>query len=104
MAIANGTNCVECEIEQARPYSHFCSPACSQSWMKTHKGPINCMACSLAFDTVREARKEKWKDIDEDPEGISWNWVGYCPECWKEYNAHPKKRVARQGELFGAKK
>jgi hypothetical protein len=38
------------------------------------------MAC--APPTPAAARADGWKAIDVDREGLSWNYIGWCPECW----------------------
>lgn len=52
----------------------------------THKFSLVCYSCSAGEDvkTIEEARSAGWKDIVEDFEGLSWNYVGICPDCLKE--------------------
>jgi hypothetical protein len=47
--------------------------------------PYESIVCGLcgndAPDSIREAIREGWRAIVADPKGLSWNFVGVCPEC-----------------------
>ena len=85
MAIMSGMNCMNCKrkgiTKPARDLSHFCTEKCGEEFCRFNKGPIQCEFCSAECDTVAKARKEKWRRIQMDPEGISCNYSGVCPEC-----------------------
>ena len=84
MAIMPGMPCIACEKKPARDDSHYCSKACSDAFVAMD-GPIQCAWCSAEFDTTAKAKRAKWKDIQPDPEGISYNWSGVCPKCQPLY-------------------
>lgn len=53
--------------------------------MTTPTGPVVCAWCDDTCDTIAEARRRKWTGILDDADGLSWNAVGTCPVCRKEY-------------------
>jgi hypothetical protein len=42
-----------------------------------------CIECDAGvhIETPEQALAEGWIDIEEDFGGLSWNYVGVCPEC-----------------------
>ena len=42
---------------------------------------VTCYECDAACDSLAEAQAEGWKDLEEDRDGRSWNFLGMCPEC-----------------------
>ena len=95
MAIATGMKCLNCDKRKARDDSHYCSKKCSTAFVEAKQGPVDCVGgrwnyCDASCDDVREAKRLGWRDIEPSPEGISYNFTGYCPECVRDV----------QGELF----
>ncbi len=47
---------------------------------------LTCRYCDHgdAVGTRMQADAEGWKDIDFDPSGPFWNYLGDCPTCIKE--------------------
>lgn len=89
MAIESGMDCMQCEKVTARRDSHFCSEACRDDFMTAVDGPVACdgsryTACWAQCDTMTEAKAAGWKNIEEAPEGVTWNYSGLCPKCQKE--------------------
>jgi hypothetical protein len=35
--------------------------------------------------TPADAIAAGWHAIDVDREGLSWNYLGWCPECWEGF-------------------
>lgn len=85
MAIIFGMLCLNCEKATARLESHYCSQKCSDAFLAKKDGPVDCAYCSASCDTVAEAKRRRWKEIQPDPEGILANYTGVCPPCWKEH-------------------
>lgn len=79
MAISYGMLCIVCEKKLARRDSHYCSQKCQTKNLK-RKGPVQCMECMAETDTVAEAKAAGWVNVTEDPEGISYNYSGWCPD------------------------
>ena len=79
-----GSKCMNCETFDARPYSHYCSDKCGEKFCKRMQGPVQCNECFAESDSVKEARKEGWKKVSADPEGIIYNFSGICPDCWRD--------------------
>ena len=96
MAIASGVYCINCNKVLARPMSHYCSEECSERFVKRKRGPVDCARCGMAVDSVAEAKKAKWTEIEEDAEGFSWNYTGVCPDCQRP--AEVKQQELFQGE------
>lgn len=42
-----------------------------------------CLLCDdgLQYDCELEAIAAGWREIEADPEGLSWTYLGVCPEC-----------------------
>lgn len=46
---------------------------------------LSCWNCGATDDTTPEdAIGNGWSAITEDEDGLSWNYVGTCPECDEE--------------------
>ncbi len=43
-----------------------------------------CYHCDAMFDSLAEALRQGWRDLTQDPTGLSWNYLGYCPDCQSE--------------------
>lgn len=86
MAIYVGLECLNCVVNTARPDSHFCSAECKAAFMAECNGPVRCRGgaetiCFAETDAVAAAEAAGWTEIEEDPEGVSWNYDGFCPDC-----------------------
>ncbi len=44
---------------------------------------LMCYVCDAGteIDTLEKAGKAGWRGIAYDPDGLSWNFIGHCPEC-----------------------
>ena len=68
----------------SHPESHFCSPECRDEWAKTMAFVLECSGCYGAgenYTSKEQAVADGWTDIEDDPEGWTWNQIGLCPEC-----------------------
>lgn len=84
MATIAGMLCIQCEAKQVRHgETHFCSDKCSRAFMKDKDGPVQCVNCFDEYETVAEAKAGGWRRVTQDPDGISYNFSGVCPECRK---------------------
>ncbi len=83
MAISNGMDCINCETDEARRDSHFCSKKCEHEFMVDVVGPVTCNDCDAEHETVADAESAGWKSLEPDPEGATWNYRGDCPACQK---------------------
>ncbi len=45
---------------------------------------LSCDNCDASADSIAEALQEGWIDLNYDPDGRSWNYIGHCPDCQKE--------------------
>jgi hypothetical protein len=45
---------------------------------------ISCYACDATIDGIEEALAAGWSDIEPDPEGRGWNYLGECPDCKRQ--------------------
>jgi hypothetical protein len=66
---------------------------------------VTCFQCDNSADSLAEAVKEGWNDLQEDPKGFTWNYLGTCASCRTDEAAETvpsvKAREPRsQGELF----
>lgn len=57
-------------------------------WQTIHEtvtGPfvLSCVGCDAGdgIDSKKQALKAGWTGIQPDPGGLSWTWLGECPEC-----------------------
>ena len=42
---------------------------------------LSCVVCDCdSPDSWFEAMFKGWTEIEYDPDGLSWNFLGYCPE------------------------
>ncbi|MFO0809063.1 MAG: hypothetical protein U0746_10600 [Gemmataceae bacterium] len=73
--------CRHCETRPVNGASLFCSPECRAEFAKTMPELIECSDCDAQADSIAEATAAGWTEIDPDPEGYSWNYLGLCPEC-----------------------
>lgn len=79
--------CLGCEHagkkrpRRAREESAFCSDKCGLAFAESMQGPIQCVECDLEIDSVKEAKANGWKCVEPCPEGLTYNWSGYCPDC-----------------------
>lgn len=74
---------------------------------------ISCDDCDASCDSLQQALHEGWIDLNEDLTGMTWNYLGHCPDCQKadeeefyRLNPHIEREDApattkkAQGELF----
>lgn len=47
---------------------------------------LSCNHCSAGdgIDSIEQATALGWSSIEEDADGMSWDYLGLCPECLKE--------------------
>ncbi len=78
-----GALCLHCEAKPAVDESKFCSKACRDAFAMNMAEAITCanVGCDAQEDGVITAMAAGWLDIQPDPEGTSWNYLGICPEC-----------------------
>lgn len=76
--------CLHCGVNAAAYESKFCTAACREQFAATMPESISCSGCDAMADGVAEATAAGWIDIEPDPDGSSWNYLGYCPECQRE--------------------
>jgi hypothetical protein len=52
---------------------------------------LTCIDCDRGdgIDTLEQAMLSGWHAIRED-DGMSWNYLGWCPECYLESTLSPK--------------
>jgi hypothetical protein len=72
--------CLHCQKKHNRD-SKFCSPACREEFAKTMCEALACFECDAQIDGIATAAAAGWKDIEPDPEGTTWNYLGLCPDC-----------------------
>jgi hypothetical protein len=41
----------------------------------------HCSADEGDHETPAQAEVAGWSEVEEDPEGFCWNYLGYCPDC-----------------------
>ncbi len=58
----------------------------TQSSEVSHEFLLTCIYCDNGeqMETPEQAIAEGWCDIEEDCEGTSWNYLGFCPICMAE--------------------
>jgi hypothetical protein len=76
--------CLHCGVNPAAGESKFCTSTCLEAFAKTMPESISCSGCDQSADGIAEAIAAGWIDIERDPEGSSWNYLGFCPECQRE--------------------
>ena len=76
--------CLQCGACDARENSKFCSDDCKAEFARGMCEAIECALCDAQADSINEAQDLGWEDIFPDPEGSSWNYLGFCPDCAKE--------------------
>jgi hypothetical protein len=76
--------CLHCGVNPPAGESKFCSPACRAEFARTMPESISCSNCDALADGVAQATAAGWTDIEADPEGTSWNYLGFCPDCRRE--------------------
>lgn len=81
MAMTDGMPCLRCDDAVAEPGSHFCSAECKRAFGASVDGPVECFRCDAGADSVAEAVAAGWVGVEPDLEGMSWNYLGLCPEC-----------------------
>lgn len=91
MAIATGIKCLHCNRRKAKTNSHYCSKKCSTAFVESAQGPVDCVggrsySCGASCDDVDDAKRDGWVGIEANPEGASWNYTGYCPDCKGEWS------------------
>ncbi len=73
-----------------------------------------CYHCDATFDSLAEALRRGWRDLQQDVKGLSWNYLGCCPDCPSDDAEHefsddeastpdvpePTTTAATQRELF----
>jgi hypothetical protein len=77
-------DCLQCEAADARAGSKFCSDASRQAFRATMPFVLICRHCSADegdHETPAQAEVAGWSEVEEDPEGFCWNYLGYCPDC-----------------------
>lgn len=60
---------------------------------------VACCACGMDCDQMawEAAILAGWSDFCYDPDGMSWNFVGHCPDCtaenavWHDHKGEPVK-------------
>lgn len=77
-------DCIECGRERRRRSSLFCSRACRNVFALNMPESVSCYGCDACEEGVIDALLAGWTNIDPDPEGRSWNYIGVCPVCAKE--------------------
>lgn len=53
---------------------------------------LTCAHCDAFIDTPHEALLAGWQGITADLEGLSWNFIGDCPECKRNPSPVPAHR------------
>jgi hypothetical protein len=76
--------CLCCGVKPTAGESKFCTPACREAFAKTMPESISCSSCDATADGVAEATAAGWVEIEADPEGTSWNYLGFCPDCQRD--------------------
>lgn len=64
---------------------------------------LACAGCDMSIDQQHEALLSGWKNITPDLAGLSWNFIGSCPECFARDQAEEEAYQATQpqpGMLF----
>lgn len=78
------------------------TPVMAQESSETLAQSVTCFHCDNSADSLAEAVKEGWNDLQEDPKGFTWNYLGTCPSCRADEvtETAPATRTKSQGELF----
>ena len=65
----------------------FCSDDCHTKWIQLPFS-LCCQYCDAGSNTLTEQQAigEGWIEIEADPGGLSWNFLGVCPDCIDEHN------------------
>ena len=49
---------------------------------------LSCQMCDAGTNVLskEQAEAEGWVELEEDPDGLSWTWLGICPDCRPQWN------------------
>jgi hypothetical protein len=76
--------CIHCGRRNRKGESLFCSASCRDNFASTMPEVISCLLCDADTLGVIDALGSGWRDIEADPEGYSWNYLGFCPGCVRD--------------------
>ena len=54
---------------------------------------VSCESCDNSADSLQQALRNGWTDLAMDESGLSWNFLGRCPECLDADRAELEARV-----------
>ena len=66
---------------------------------KTAPFVLTCTDCEAGGEcaSLKDAKAQGWMDIFFDPDGLSWNFLGHCPEHAEKRNRRTRRRPADAG-------
>ena len=53
---------------------------------------VTCAHCDEQVDSLAQAVRHGFTRLQPDPDGLSWNYVGECPDCQKKLDFVPEQR------------